>query len=146
MSDLAGTNCAPFVAVLFCFVMRETSVISFWQADVIEAFNSTTRYLDDLLNIYNPYIKQMVGWIYPTEPHLKEANSFDTEAPFLELDFLNGIVSSKIYDKLDYINLEIVNFPFCDGDNPHSHSYGVYGLQVIPFVSVCSNVSNSKYR
>ena len=37
------------------------------QADIIEAFNSTSRYLYDLLNIDNPYFEQMVGQIYPTE-------------------------------------------------------------------------------
>ena len=51
------------------------------QADVIEAFNSTSRYLDDLLNVDNPYFEQMVGQIYPTELQLNKVNSFDTEAP-----------------------------------------------------------------
>ena len=37
------------------------------QTDIIEAFYSTSRYLDDLLNIDNPYFEQMVGQIYPTE-------------------------------------------------------------------------------
>ena len=37
------------------------------QADIIEAFNSTARYLHDFLNIDNPYFEQMVGQIYPTE-------------------------------------------------------------------------------
>ena len=53
------------------------------QADIIEAFNSTSRYLDDLLNIDNPYFEQMVGQIYPTELQLNKTNSSDTEAPFL---------------------------------------------------------------
>ena len=35
------------------------------QTDIIEAFNSTSRYLDDLLNIDNPYFEQTVGQIYP---------------------------------------------------------------------------------
>ena len=35
--------------------------------DIIEAFNSTSRYLDDLLNIDSPYFVHMVGKIYPTE-------------------------------------------------------------------------------
>ena len=39
------------------------------QTDIIETFNSTSRYLDDLLNIDNPYFEQMVGQIYPTELH-----------------------------------------------------------------------------
>ena len=45
-------------------------------------FNSTSRYLDDLLNIDNIYFDQMVDRIYPTEHQLNRANSFDTEAPF----------------------------------------------------------------
>ena len=56
-------------------------------------------------------------WFYPTELQLNKANSSDTEAPFLDLNLsiTNGIVSSKIYDKGDYFNFEIVNFPFLDG-------------------------------
>ena len=98
------------------------------QVDIIEAFNSTSRYLDDLLNIDNPYFKKMVGQIYPTELQLNKANSSDTEAPILDLNLsiTNGIVSSKIYDKGDDFNFKIVNFPFLDVDVPRSPSYGVY--------------------
>ena len=42
------------------------------QADVIEAFNSTSRYLDDLLNIDNPYFEGMVNQIYPSELQLNK--------------------------------------------------------------------------
>ena len=52
------------------------------QAEVVEAFNSTSKYLDDLLNIDNPYFAQMVSQIYPTELQLNKANPSDTEAPF----------------------------------------------------------------
>ena len=55
------------------------------QTDIIETFNSISRYLDDLLNFDNPYFEQMVGQIYPTELQLNKANSSDTEAPFLDL-------------------------------------------------------------
>ena len=33
------------------------------QDDIIEAFSSTSKYLDNLLNIDNPYFEQMVGHI-----------------------------------------------------------------------------------
>ena len=52
------------------------------QAGIIEAFNSTSRYLDDLLNIDNIYFEQMVDRIYTTELQLNRANSSDTKAPF----------------------------------------------------------------
>ena len=49
------------------------------QADIIEAFNSTSRYLDDLLYTDNPYFEGMVNQIYPRQ--LNNANTSDTEAP-----------------------------------------------------------------
>ena len=118
------------------------------QTDIIEAFNSTSRYLDDLLNIDNPYFEQIVGQIYPTELQLNVANSSDTEAPILDfnLSITNGIVSSKIYDKWDDFNIQIVNFPFLDGDVPRSPSYGVYISQLIRFARVCYNVDDFNNR
>ena len=91
-----------------------------------EAFNSTARYLDDLLNINNIYFDQMVDRIYPTELQLDRANSSDTEAPFLDLNLCipNGTVSTKIYDKLDDFDFDVVYFPFLDGDVPRRTSYG----------------------
>ena len=58
----------------------------------------------------------MVGQIFPTELQLNKANSADTEAPFLDLNLsiTNGTVSSKIYDKRDDFNFEIVNLLFLD--------------------------------
>ena len=75
----------------------------------------------------------MVGQIYPTKLQLNKANLSDTEALFLDLNFsiTNGIVSSKIYDKLDGFNFDIVNFPFVDGVVPRSPSDGVYISQLI---------------
>ena len=107
------------------------------QTDIIEAFDSTSRYLDGFLNIDNPYLEQMVGQIYPTELQLNKANSSDTEVPFLYLTITNGIVSSKIYDKQDDFNFEIVNFPFLDGDVPCSPSFGAYISQLICFARAC---------
>ena len=114
------------------------------QTDIIEAFISTSRYLDDLLNIDNTYFEQMVGQIYPTELQLNKANSSNTEASFVDLNLsiTNGIVSSKIYDKRDYFNFEIVDFPFLDRDVPRSPSYGVYISQLIRFARVCSYVDD----
>ena len=80
-----GTNCAPLVADLFCFCYERDFMKSLSRenkADIIEALNSTSRYLDDLLNIDNIYFDEMVDRIYPKELQLNRANSSDTEAPF----------------------------------------------------------------
>ena len=62
-----------------------TSLSDVKQAELIEAFNSTSRYLDDLLNIDNPYFEGMVNQIYPPKLQLNKSNTSDTEVPFLYL-------------------------------------------------------------
>ena len=62
-----GTNCAHLIAdfFLFCYerdFMRSLSGDT--QAGFVEAFNSTSLYLDDILNIDNPYFERMVSQIY----------------------------------------------------------------------------------
>ena len=83
-----GPNLALIVANLFLFCFERDFMLSLSgdkDAEVIEAFNSTSRYLDDLLNIDNTYFDGMVNQIYPSELQLNKANSYDTEAPFLDL-------------------------------------------------------------
>ena len=84
-----GTNCAPLVAELCLLCYQRDFMLSLSdnnQNDIIEAFNSTSRYLDDILNIDNPYFEQMVDQIYPTELQFNKANPSDTEAPFMDLN------------------------------------------------------------
>ena len=125
-----------------------TSLSDVEQAEIIEAFNSTSRYLDDLLNIDNPYFEDMVNRIYPPEPQLNKANTSDTEAPFLDLHLpiSNGFVSSKFYDKRHDFCFAIVNFPFLDGDVPRSASYMVYISQLIRFARVSSHMADCNAR
>ena len=68
------------------------------QADVVDAFKTTSRYLDDILNIYNVYFDNMVSQIYASELQLNKTNTSDTEATFLDLhlSISNDIVSTKI--------------------------------------------------
>ena len=136
-----GTNCAPLVADLFIFCYERDFMISLSndnQADIIRAFNSTSRYLDDVLNIDNPYFEGMVNQIYPPELQLNKANTSDTEAPFLDLHLYisNDFVSSKIYDKRNDFNFDIVNFPFLDGDVPRYFLWCVY----LSAYKICSSM------
>ena len=70
-----GTNCAPLVANLFLFCYERDFMLSLFddkQADVSEALNTTSRYLDDLLDINNVYFDNMVSQIYPSEIQLNK--------------------------------------------------------------------------
>ena len=96
-----STNCAPLVADLFLFCYERDFIMCL--SDDKHAFNTTSRYLDDILNINNVYFDNMVSQIYPSELQLNKANASDTEAAFLDLhlSISNDIVSTKIYDKRD---------------------------------------------
>ena len=112
-----GTNCAPLVADLFLFCYEKDFMMSISvenQSEIIEAFSSTSRYLDELLTIDNTYFDGLISQIYlrphPPPPHappptttptalqLNKANSSDTEAAFLDLrlSIVDGFVSCKI--------------------------------------------------
>ena len=108
-----GTTCAPLVVDLFLFCYERYFMMSLSddkQADIIDAFNTTSRYLNDILNINNVYFDNMVSQIYHSELQLNKANTSDTEAAFLDLhlSISNGIVSTKIYNLI--LKSSISNF------------------------------------
>ena len=112
-----GTKCAPLVADLFLFCYERDFMLSLSgdnQSGVIEAFNSTSWYLDDLLNIDNNFFDSMVNRIYPSELQLNNAKVSDAEASFLDLysSISDGIVKTKIYDKRDDFVLIYCEFYF----------------------------------
>ena len=58
-----GTYCAPLVADLFLFCYERDFMMSLSDdklADITDAFNTTSRYLDDILNINNDYFDTML--------------------------------------------------------------------------------------
>ena len=89
----------------------------------------------------------MVIQIYPSELQLKKSQ-YRSRFLDLHLSISSDIVSTKIYDKRDDFDFEIVNFSFLDGDVPLSTSYGVYISQLIPFARASSYVAdfNTRYK
>ena len=86
------TNCAPLIADLFLFCYERDFMMSLSddkQAVIIGAFNTTSRYLDDILNINTVYFDNMEGQIYPSKLQLNKANTSHTEAAFLDLLFFS---------------------------------------------------------
>ena len=62
---------------------------------------------------------------------------------FLMILFLLKFMINNCRHDFDF---EIVNFPFLDGDNPHSTSYGVYISQLIRFARAFSYVGDFNTR
>ena len=88
--------------------------------------------MDELLNIDSAYFADMVIRIYPPELQLNKANTSNTEFSFLDshLSISNGFVSSKINDKRDDLDFDIVNLIFLDGEVLRFTSHGIYISQL----------------
>ena len=89
----------------------------------------------------------MVRQIYQSDLQLNKGNTTYTEAPFLDLhlSIANGFVSSKIHNKRDGFDFNIVNFPSWDGDVPRRASY-VYISQLKRFARVGNHVADFNAR
>ena len=100
--------------------------------------------MDNILNIDNVYFDTMISQIYPSGLQLNKTNTSDTEAAYfdLHLSISNDIVSTKIYDKRDDFDFEIVIVLFFNGDVTLSTSYGVYNSQLIRFARASSHVAD----
>ena len=112
-----GTNCAPLVADLFLFCYEKDFMMSISddkQANIIDVINTTSRYLDEILNIHHVYFDNTVSQIYPSELQLYKANTSDTEAAFfdLHLSASNGIVCTKIMINVTTLILKLSIFHF----------------------------------
>ena len=146
-----GTNCATLVADLFLFCYERDFMMSLSvenQSEIIETVSSTSRYLNDLLNIDNTHFVGLISKIYPSELQLNKTNSSDTKIAFLDLhlSIVDGFVSCKIYDKRDDFDFETVNLPFLECDVPRAASYGVYISQLIRFARISSHVTDCNTR
>ena len=86
----------------------------------------------------------MLGQIYLSELQPNKTHTSDTKAPFLEsyLSISDDIVTTKIYDKRDDFDFEILSISHLDGDLPRSSSYGVYISQLNRFARASCHVAD----
>ena len=100
-----GTYCAPLIADLF-FVLLWVTIYVKTSKDplkqhLIQKFNNTFRYLDDILAPNNDDCSMCNKEIYPVELILNKANTNNDHCPLLDLDIyiINGKLNTKMYDK-----------------------------------------------
>ena len=118
------------------------------QYDLIDMFNDTSRYLDDIFTIDNPEFEKHIPDIYPTELQLNKAITSDKETSFLDLNIkvVGSDVHTSVYDKRDDFGFPIVNFPWFSGDVPRLPSYVVYISQLVRFAICCTSVSDYPFK
>ena len=107
--------------------------------DLIDKFNDTSRYVDDIFTIDNPEFAEHVPDIYPRELQLNKANTADKETSFLDLNikFIGSNIHTSVYDKRDDFWFPIVNFPLLSGDVPGLPSYGFPFPSYFAVSSIC---------
>ena len=118
------------------------------QYDLIDMFNDTSRYLDDLFTIDNPEFEKHIPDIYPTELQFNKSITSDKETSFLDLNIkvVGSDVHTSVYDKRDAFGFPIVNFPWFSGDVPRLPSYVVYIFQLVRFARCCTSVSDYPFQ
>jgi hypothetical protein len=102
-------------------------------------FNSTFRYIDDVLSINYDQFHSYIGSIYPSELEIKDTTESFTSASYLDVLLnidANGKLTTQLYDNLDDFSFAIVNFPYICSNIPLSPAYGVY----IPTDSICKGL------
>ena len=115
---------------------------------LIDMFNDTSRYLDDIFTIDNPEFEKHIPDIYPTDLQLNKAITSDKETSFLDFDIkvVGSDVHTSVYDKRDDFGYPIVNFPWFNGDVPRLPSYVVYISQLVRFARCCTSVSDYPFQ
>ena len=146
-----GANYVPMLADLFLYSYESEFMMKLAKSgdqDLIEKFNNSFRYIDDVLSMDNPFFVQKIKTIYPSQLQLNKSNSSSVEASFLDLhlEVTDGIIKVNVYDKRDDFNFKIINFPCLDGDVPMSPSYGVYISQLVRFSRICTDVKDFSLR
>ena len=136
--------CAPVIADLFLYCYERDFMSDLHKSkrhDLIDMFNDTSRYLDDIINIDNPEYKKYIPDIYPAELQLNKANTSDKETTFLDLNIKDkSDIHTSVYDKRDDFGFPIVNFPWLSGDVPRLPLYGIYISKLLRFATCCTSV------
>ena len=140
-----GTNCAPLLADIFLYSYEADfvqSLLSTGKKHLASRFNLTYRYIDDVLSINNQEFENYLGQMYPAELEIKDTTESTTSASYLDLLLSigrDGQLHTSIYDKRDYFNFHITNFPFLSSNIPSSPAYGVFISQLIRYARACSS-------
>ena len=133
-----GTSCAPLIADFFLYCYEKVFMSDLHKSkshDLIDMFNDTSRYLDDIFTIDIPDIN-------PAELQLKKAKTSDKENSFLELNIkvIGSDIHTSVFDKRNDFGFPIVNFPWLSGDFPILQSCGIYISQLVRFARCCTSV------
>ena len=140
-----GTNCALLLTDLFLYLYEADFIQGLLKKNekkLARSYNFTFRYIDDVLSLNNSRFGDFVGRIYSNEPEIKDTTYTDRSASYLDLHLKidsEGRLRTKLYDKRDYFNFPIMNFPFICSNILAAPAYGVYVSQLVRYSRACGS-------
>ena len=124
-----GTNYVPLLADLFLYSYEADFIhvlLKKNEKKLARSFNFTFHYIDNVVSLNNSRFGDIADRIYPIELEIKDTTDTDTSASYLDLHLeidSEGRLRTKLYDKRDYFNFSIVNFPFICSNIPAAPAY-----------------------
>ena len=139
------TNCASLLADLFLYSHENEfldNMIRSGHRRLARSFNLCYRYTDDLIVFNNKKFLDYLKEIYLSQLTVEKAIKSDHLADYLDLAFIidnEGKLSTRLYNKCDDFDFQIVNCPFLSSNIPSGLSYCVYISQLIRYARSCSH-------
>ena len=144
-----GIDPAPFIANLFLHYYESgymNSLINSGKLNVARKLSRNFRYLDDLLGLNDlGCFQEVQSTIYPNELVLSCTDNLGLQANYLDLNLSmeNQFFNSKLYDKRDDFDFEVINFPCMKYSNiPSKPSNGIYLSQLIRVCRICTDAKD----
>ena len=146
-----GTNCAPLLADLNLYSYENEfldNMIRSGHRRLARSFDLCYRYIDDLTIFNNKKFLHYLKEIYPSQLTVEKANKSDHLADYFDLTFIidSGCkLSTRLHDKRDDFDFDIVNFSYLSSNIPSGPSYGVHISQLIRYTGCCSHYDDFRY-
>jgi hypothetical protein len=140
-----GYKLAPLLADLFLYSYEADFIQGLLKKNekkLARSFNFMFRYIDGVLSLNNSRFGDFVDRINPIEFEIKDTTDTDRSASYLDLHLeidSEGRLRTKLYNKRDYFNFPIVNFPFICSNIPAAPAYEVYISQMIRYSRACGS-------
>jgi hypothetical protein len=130
-----------FVSLFVCCRLH-TGAFQENEKKLARSFNFTFRYTEDIFSLNNSCLGHFVDRIYPIDLEIKVTTDTNRSASYLDLHLemdSEGQLRTKPYDKREYFNFPMVNFPFICINIPAAPACGVYISQLIRYSIACGS-------